>query len=63
MADNNGWINAAMRTARVGQTVLGLRVLFDMYYAVIEQAMLREEYQVAAEYQEMVGVLWGEVGR
>lgn len=59
--DQKAWINAAMQTARAGRPVLGLRVHLDMYYAVIEEAMRRDKFAVAAEYQNLVDALRGEV--
>jgi hypothetical protein len=63
MADNKVWINAAMQTARAGRPVLVRRLLSNMYSAVIEEAMRRDEFAVAAEYQQRVDELRGEVGR
>jgi hypothetical protein len=60
VTDRNGWINAAMNASRADRPVLGRRVLFDMYYAVMEEAMRRDEFAVAAEYQQMVSTLWDE---
>ena len=57
MADNNGWINAAISTARAGRSPLTLAVNIDICERVLAEAVRREEYQLAAEYQQMVDVL------
>jgi hypothetical protein len=57
MADQNGWINAAIHTARAGRSPLTLAVNIDIAENVLAEAMRRGEYQLAAEYQKMVDTL------
>lgn len=57
--DRNTWINAAVDVARDGRRI-DRRAHLEMCEAVVAEAMLREDYQVAAEYRSLVETLKGD---
>ena len=59
--DRNTWVNAAMNVAPAGRGRLDRSTYLTMCEAVLGEAMRREDYQVAAEYRQMVETLRGDV--